>query len=184
MNHETELTAWQETGAVVRQPASVQPLTPQHASSRAVDSRRLTDLTPADEAEFITTLTPCLQLVAPVGMSPDAQDMWFEAARMALADVPADLLKRGAVEAMQTADHPSKIVPAIMKVVREPMAWRQQAQRYRRPEPEPLALEKHDVPEEERKEVAALVAKLVNSLGDGPIDPRSTKRGETREARA
>ena len=148
-------------------------------------SKSLTNLTPASDAEFITTLMPCLQLVAPVGMSAEAQDMWFEAARMALADVPADLLKRGAVEAMQTADHPSKVVPAIMKAVRDSLEMRRQTARYRRPEPEPLALEKHEVPEDERKEVAALVAKLVNSLGDGPIDGRSiSTRGETREARA
>lgn len=145
-------------------------MTQQAASSLAAASKSLTNLTPADDGEFISTLMPCLQLVAPVGMTGEAQDMWFEAARMALADIPADLLKRGAIEAMRVADHPSKIVPAIVKEVSGSLQSRRTAQRYRREfsEPEPLALEKHDVPEEERREVAALVAGLVKKLGDGP----------------
>lgn len=89
----------------------------------------ITNLTPADECEFVTILTPCLQLVAPVGMSLDAQDMWFEAARLALADLPADLLRRGAKAAMGEADHPSKIVPAIMRAVSDDLAWRRRNQR-------------------------------------------------------
>lgn len=152
-------------------------MTQQAGISNAVASHLPISLIPAGEVEFISTLMPCLQLVVPVGMTPAAQDMWFEAARMALADVPADLLKDGAIEAMQTADHPSKIVPAIMKAVRDRLEMRRQSSRYRRPEPEPLALEKHDVPEEERREVAALVAGLVKSLGDGPVP---TKHGEAR----
>ncbi|HEX8382436.1 MAG TPA: hypothetical protein VF592_03575 [Sphingomonas sp.] len=48
-------------------------------------------------------------------MSPDAQDTWFEAARLALADLPVDLLKRGAQHAMRHADHPAKIVALIVK---------------------------------------------------------------------
>lgn len=89
-----------------------------------VDLAALTDLTPAGDAAFIAILAPCLALVAPVSMDPAAQDAWYEAARMALADVPEDLLRRGAQEAMGLADHPAKVVPAIMKAVRDDMGWR------------------------------------------------------------
>lgn len=50
-------------------------------------------------------------------MSEDDRDIWFEAARLALIEVPADLLRRGAQHAMMHADHPSKIVPAIMREI-------------------------------------------------------------------
>ena len=85
---------------------------------RAADYR---DLKPASDDQFITTLLPCLQLVAPVGMDEDSQDTWFEAARIALDGIPIGLLQRGAEAAMQKADHPSKVVPAIMAEISE--AW-------------------------------------------------------------
>lgn len=69
-------------------------------------------------------MTPCLQLVAPVGMDEDSQDTWFEAARKALADIPIGLLQRGVAAAMRKADHPSKIVPAIMAHIGDDWQWR------------------------------------------------------------
>jgi hypothetical protein len=79
------------------------------------------DLKPASDDQFIATLLPCLQLVAPVGMDEDSQDTWFEAARVALDAMPIGLLQRGAAAAMLKADHPAKIVPAIMAEVGD--AW-------------------------------------------------------------
>lgn len=93
-------------------------------SCNGVDLAALTDLTPSSDAAFIAILAPCLALVAPVSMDPDAQDAWYEAARMALADVPEDLLRRGAQQALGIADHPAKVVPAIMKAVRDDLGWR------------------------------------------------------------
>lgn len=84
-------------------------------------------LQPADDVEFITILTPCLQLVAPVGMTEDDRDTWFEAARLALIDVPADLLAQGAKHAMIHADHPSKIVPLIAREAAKALASRRSA---------------------------------------------------------
>jgi hypothetical protein len=57
-------------------------------------------------------------------MAADAQEAWFEAARLALSDVPADLLKRGAQHAMLHADHPSKIVSLIMREIGEELTHR------------------------------------------------------------
>lgn len=64
-------------------------------------------------ADFATELVPCLSLTSGVGMKAEDQRIWLNAAYKALADVPLDLLKRGCAAAMRTADHPSKIVPAI-----------------------------------------------------------------------
>lgn len=108
-------SVWQETTGAVRRAMVEGPQSrPQTGSSRGAVSA---ELRPADDREFITILTPCLQLVAPVGMGEDDRDIWFEAARLALIDVPADLLRRGAQYALGHADHPSKIVPAIMREI-------------------------------------------------------------------
>lgn len=113
-------------------------------------------------------------------MSKDDQRAWLEAAFTALEGIPIGLLERGAKTAMATADHPSKIVPAIMKAVDADWEWRRKNSvapvREYTPPPESPPID-----DEERKEVAALVAKLVESLGDGPVP---TKRGETRSATA
>jgi hypothetical protein len=50
-------------------------------------------------------------------MGEDERRLWFHAAYLALEGYPADLIRDGAREAMLTADHPSKIVPAIVKAV-------------------------------------------------------------------
>lgn len=108
-------SVWQETtGAVRRAMRGAQRSLPETASSRVVVSE---ELRPAGDVEFIDILTPCLQLVAPVGMSAADRDVWFEAARLALIEIPADLLRRGARYAMGQVDHPAKIVPAIMREI-------------------------------------------------------------------
>ncbi len=97
---------------------------PVSGSYSGADLAAVTDLSPCSDTAFIAILTPCLALVAPVSMDANAQDAWFEAARMALSDVPDDLLRRGARHAMGVADHPAKVVPAIMKAIRDDLEWR------------------------------------------------------------
>jgi hypothetical protein len=43
---------------------------------------------------------------------------------MTLSHLPSDLLERGCKKARETADHPAKIVPIIMKEVDDDYAWR------------------------------------------------------------
>lgn len=117
-----QVSVWQETtGAVRRAMDEDRPSLPQAASSKGAASE---ELRPADDFEFISILTPCLQLVVPVGMGEDDRDTWFEAARLALIDVPADLLRRGARAALISADHHSKIVPAIMREIADSLKAR------------------------------------------------------------
>jgi len=59
----------------------------------------------------------------------------MEAAFKALDGIPIGLLKRGCEAAMQNADHPAKIVPAIMAEVREAWATRRKLANDRRPDP-------------------------------------------------
>lgn len=109
-HHETERpSVWAETvGQVARRAEGARRSTPLNAGSHAVLP---------SEQEFISIITPCFSLVAPVGMTGEAQDIWLESATIALADIPVDLLRAGTKAAMSTADHPSKIVPAIIKEV-------------------------------------------------------------------
>lgn len=50
-------------------------------------------------------------------MDEETRTEWLLAAYLALEGIPLDLLQRGAKDALKTADHPSKIVPAITKSV-------------------------------------------------------------------
>lgn len=160
MDEETELTAWQDIGAG-RQVATAARSTLPSLSSRMAS---LTDLIRVDRAEFAAELTPCLALTSGVGMSPDDQRTWLNAAYKALDGIPIKLLKRGAAAAMAKADHPSKIVPAIMVEVREDWDWRKRHAAARQPQPATPMLDRHDVSPEERKEVGAMMRSLVQRL--------------------
>lgn len=117
MNDETP---WEDIGGKLVRPAGWErQSTLPSATSPAAASLHRAGLVPAEPADFIAILTPCLQLVAPVGMTEEDRDTWFEAATVALADVPADLLRRGAQHAMHHADHPAKILPCIMREIGE-----------------------------------------------------------------
>jgi hypothetical protein len=83
-------------------------------------SQRLSEsLEPASREDFGRELTKCLSLVAPVGMTEDARVEWLTAAWEATGHLPADLLHLGAAHARRVADHPSKIVPAIIAETEE-----------------------------------------------------------------
>lgn len=59
------------------------------------------------------------------------QRTWLEAAYKALAGIPIALLQRGATAAMRKADHPSKIIPAIIAEVGE--TWERRRQSHPQP---------------------------------------------------
>ncbi|MDO7841095.1 hypothetical protein [Sphingomonas immobilis] len=123
----------------------------------------LTDLIPVSRSEFAAELVPCLALVSGVGMSGEDQKTWLNAAYKALDGIPIALLKRGAAAAMAKADHPSKIVPAIMAEVREPWAWRRNAKALGRHYALPAPTET-DEQRAERMEVGVLMDALVKRL--------------------
>jgi len=121
-------TAWEEIGAKV--PAAMGSQLTQRSDSSLATSNLPADLQPASLPEFIQALTPCLQLCAPVGMSLEDRDTWFDAAFMAIGHLPPDILCDAAQAAMRKADHPAKIVPAIMAEAEERIEKRRQASRY------------------------------------------------------
>lgn len=119
MSDMDEPTAWEEinpTTALVRRP---EPLNVPSASR----------LEPASKVQFRNELTACLALVAPVGMDEQARTEWLSVAWETLKHLPADLLAIGCRKAREIADHPSKIVPAIIAETNESMAKRRDTAR-------------------------------------------------------
>jgi len=121
-------TAWEEIGAKV--PAAMGSQLTQRSDSSLATSSLPANLQPASLPEFIQALTPCLQLCAPVGMSLEDRDTWFDAAFMAIGHLPPDILRDAARAAMRKADHPAKIVPAIMAEAEDRVEMRRQSNRY------------------------------------------------------
>lgn len=81
-------------------------------------------LIPASEDDFRRELTACLALSAASGMGEDDRTEWLRAAWGTLNGLPADLLQRGCNAARLKADHPSKIVPAIVEEIGRTWDWR------------------------------------------------------------
>ena len=123
----------------------------------------ITDLQPVSRPEFAAEMVPCLALTSGIGMSSEDQRNWLNAAYKALDGIPIALLKRGATAAMGKADHPSKIVPAIMAEIGE--AW-QRRKRLSQGRPQPALPAPIETAEEkaERIEVAKLMEGLVRKL--------------------
>jgi hypothetical protein len=63
-------------------------------------------------------------------MSREDRKMWLNAAYRVLGHLPIGLLRRGCMKAMETADHPSKIVPTIVKEVGTALEDRKQAKAF------------------------------------------------------
>lgn len=148
-----ELTAWEEIGGIA-------PSTPRSLQCRISD---ITDIEPCSPAEIIAELSPLLALVAPTGMDTQARRVWFNAAVRALEGIPILLLQRGVEAATAKADHPSKIVPAILAAVKDDWEWRRN---YRRPAPVTVWQDAAArVPESERREVADMMGELIERLG-------------------
>lgn len=122
----------------------------------------INDLVPVSPEEFANEVTPCLSLASGVGMSRQDQRVWLNAAYRALDGIPIALLKRGCDTAMKTADHPSKIVPAIIGAVQSDWDWRKSHRR-------PLTImndvaERGEVAPEERAKVAQTMGQLLAKM--------------------
>lgn len=75
-------------------------------------------LSPAPRDLALKSLVAAAALVMPASFTEADKKLWLAAAVQTLNELPADLLERGIRHARLIADHPSKIVPEIMKVVR------------------------------------------------------------------
>lgn len=160
-----EITADQQvavTGVVADHEQPGRSLVPSHSCSMEVQARTsehrraLVDVQRAQDA-----LAPCgmktaieligavFSLVVPTGMTEGERRQWWVAAKAALSGIPHDLLQDGCAYAFRAADHPSKIVKAILDEVGE--RWESRKRHAREvqanldrlnnpPEPEPLAI--------------------------------------------
>jgi len=86
-------------------------------------------LAPASSTAFRDELTACLVLTAPVGMTEEAKGEWLAVAWQTLKHLPSDLLAAGCLQARKTADHPSKIVPAIVAYAEPRLTSRRRVER-------------------------------------------------------
>lgn len=62
-------------------------------------------------------------------MTEEARREWLAVAWQTLKHLPADLLTAGCIEARKTADHPCKIVPAIIGYAEPRLAARKRLER-------------------------------------------------------
>src|SRR5438128_556710 len=113
-----EPTAWQDINPVT---ASA----PQRGQLSPYSER----LQPASNDQFRDELTACLALVVPVGMTEESRREWLAVAWGTLKHLPPDLLSIGCKAAREQCDHPSKIVPTILRETEQAMRWRKDAVR-------------------------------------------------------
>ena len=156
----SELTAWEDIGGrPTRADERSLPVPP--SSRRDIEFRRADarDLEPVNREEFFAVVGPCLALCGAVGMGEGDRREWLEAAFLAVGELPIALLERGAKAAMRTADHPSKIVPAII-------AESGASLKFRRDLAKPLDNGPREkvIPQAEREEVGRLMKELIASL--------------------
>jgi hypothetical protein len=114
-------------------------------------------------SKFAQLLSPCLILTAPSGMGEGEREAWLHAAWAALKHLPSDLIEAGAKVAMAKADHPSKIVPAILAEVADVFDRRRKSAAMDRPTALPAPRETAEE-KAEREEVAKLMDGLVRKL--------------------
>jgi len=99
------------------------PVEVKQASQQIVSANELPrmsqGLLPADTDTLIALLSRALALVGSAGMSADDREEWLAAACIKLSGIPEDLLSQGINHATSVADHPAKIIPAIMAEVQE-----------------------------------------------------------------
>jgi len=122
MDEQTE-SPWEDINP--RRTALVSQPEPQSQSLDPWSNPR-TALAPATSDDFRRELTSCLALCGAVGMTEESRREWLTVAWGTLQGIPADLLARGCAEARRTADHPSKIVPTIMREVEQAWRWRRE----------------------------------------------------------
>lgn len=148
-----EPTAWEDINPVARRESSL-PAAPSSRAALEVRQADIYDLEPVDRGEFYGEIAPCLTLAAGVGMSQLDQHAWLEAAFIALEGIPIGLLQRGVKAAMLSADHPSKIIPAVVAEIGDSWTWRKAHRPLPSPAPAPIA------PPERQIEAAMTAAQI------------------------
>lgn len=110
-------------------------------------------------------MTPALALVSGSGLTREARTEWLKSAYLILGDVRPDVLAAATKIAMRTVDHPSRIVPAILRESdRIEGEQQRQAQRDAAIAETRDLIENHNRPNPEAAEVGSLMADLVRKL--------------------
>ena len=130
-------------------------------------------LRPASTEMIAAELSRCLSLCAASAMTMEDRAEWIAVASLEFTDMPEDIFLAACASARRTCDHPSKLVPAIMRfepetsaetrryILRQTLMQIENAGRLVLPtEPEP----EEEMTEAERAEVARLMADLSREL--------------------
>lgn len=125
---------------------------------------------PMDRTAAIGELTRCLTLCAPSGMTTAERGLWLAAAWAEVADIPEAAFLDATAKARKLVDHPAKLVPAIIRESQDfadilhKRLRREEAQWANRNAPR-LKDQKTPEPwEQDREEVAEMMAKLTRKL--------------------
>jgi len=70
---------------------------------------------PLDQDTAFNELGRCLTLCAPSGMSEDERTTWLATAYAEIADIPVGAFLKATAKARTICDHPSKIIPTILR---------------------------------------------------------------------
>lgn len=105
------LARWMTLNESSKLPASAM------ADAKEVLSHMDQQLTPTTASQFSAQMTACLTLCSGVSMTENERSDWLKAAAITLAGIPFDLLCRGCDIARKYSDHPSKIIPTIMREI-------------------------------------------------------------------
>ena len=148
------------------QDTNVIPMAPRRlAQSKRLYASPLAETEPMDREAAIAELARGLTLCAPSGMSEDDRAVWLAAAWAEVAHVPAGILREAMAAARKVADHPAKIVPAIMREVGD---WERIAKQSAKPE-RPIAL---PAPGEADSQVRAELAQMMRDLKNSIVVPQ------------
>ena len=114
-----KMDVWEETTGTPRQAKLAASQSAPCSEQRSALELRVRDLEtkvePATPYQVMTELGACLTLAVPSGMTEDDRANWLTVAAMEVRDIPSSYFAQACKHARRTADHPSKIVPAICK---------------------------------------------------------------------
>jgi hypothetical protein len=120
---------------------------------------------PLDMDTALEELGRCLTLCAPSGMGSDERRTWLVAAWAEIKDIPIGPFLSACNTARKTCDHPSKIVPTIIRDSHELTATIRRNQNLDAAQ-ERIALPApyREEPDQEQLEVAAMMRDLMKKL--------------------
>lgn len=143
---------------------------PLRRETRSLGPASFSHRQPLDMDTALEELGRCLTLCAPSGMGSDERRTWLVAAWAEIKDIPLGPFLSACNAARKTCDHPSKIVPTIIRDSQELTAAIRRNQSAVEPgERRALPAPYREQPDEEQLEVAAMMRDLMSKLRSSDV---------------